>query len=114
MTKKYSEMTRVELVREHELCLAGFEAAKAQQLKLNMARGKPGREQLDMGSDILTVLSTAEDCISGGIDARNYGELAGLPEAKALFAELLGCKAEECLVGGSASLQLMYAWAQSR
>ena len=108
MTKKYSEMTREELVREHELCTAGFEAAKAQQLKLNMARGKPGREQLDLVSDMLTVLTSADDCISGGIDARNYGELSGLPEAQALFADILGCKAEECLVGGNASLQLMY------
>ncbi len=106
--KKYSEMTHEELVRERELCTAGFEAAKAQQLKLNMARGKPGREQLDMVSDMLTVLSAPDDCISGGVDARNYGELTGLPEAKALFADILGCKAEECLVGGSASLQLMY------
>ena len=106
--KKYSEMTHEELVREHELCTAGFEAAKAQQLKLNMARGKPGREQLDLVSDMLTVLSAPDDCISGGVDARNYGELTGLPEAKALFADILGCKAEECLVGGNASLQLMY------
>ncbi len=106
--KKYSEMTHEELVHEHELCTAGFEAAKAQQLKLNMARGKPGREQLDLVSDMLTVLSVPDDCISGGVDARNYGELTGLPEAKALFADILGCKAEECLVGGSASLQLMY------
>ena len=108
MSKLYSEMTRSELMHEQELCMAELEALKAQGLKLNMARGKPGREQLDMVSDILTVLTDADDCFSDGVDARNYGELAGLKEARELFAGILGCKAEECIVGGSASLQLMY------
>ena len=108
MSKLYSEMTRSELMHEQELCTAELEALKAQGLKLNMARGKPGREQLDMVSDILTVLTDADDCFSDGVDARNYGELAGLKEARELFAGILGCKAEECIVGGSASLQLMY------
>ena len=108
MSKLYSEMTRSELIHEQELCMAELEALKAQGLKLNMARGKPGREQLDMVSDILTVLTDADDCFSDGVDARNYGELAGLKEARELFAGILGCKAEECIVGGNSSLQLMY------
>ena len=108
MSKLYSEMTRSELMHEQELCMAELEALKAQGLKLNMARGKPGREQLDMVSDILTVLTGADDCFSDGVDARNYGELAGLKEARELFAGILGCKAEECIVGGNSSLQLMY------
>ena len=61
-----------------------------------------------MVSDILTVLTDADDCFSDGVDARNYGELAGLKEARELFAGILGCKAEECIVGGNSSLQLMY------
>ena len=108
MSKLYSEMPRSELMHEQELCMAELEALKAQGLKLNMARGKPGREQLDMVSDILTVLTDADDCFSDGVDARNYGELAGLKEARELFAGILGCKAEECIVGGNSSLQLMY------
>lgn len=108
MSKLYSEMTRSELMHEQELCMAELEALKAQGLKLNMARGKPGREQLDMVSDILTVLTDADDCFSDGVDVRNYGELAGLKEARELFAGILGCKAEECIVGGNSSLQLMY------
>ena len=108
MSKLYSEMTRSELMHEQELCMAELEALKAQGLKLNMARGKPGREQLDMVSDILTVLTDADDCFSDGVDARNYGELVGLKEARELFAGILGCKAEECIVGGNSSLQLMY------
>lgn len=78
------------------------------KLKLNMARGKPGKEQLDLVSDILTVLTDPADCVSDGLDVRNYGELSGLPAAKVMFADILGCKPENCFIGGSASLQLMY------
>ncbi len=77
-------------------------------LNLNMARGKPGKEQLDLVSDILTVLTKPEDCVDEGTDVRNYGGLSGIPSAKRLFAELLGTKPEEILVGGNASLSLMY------
>lgn len=85
-----------------------FDRVCEKKLKLNMARGKPGKEQLDLVSGILTVLTKPEDCVSEGLDVRNYGNLSGLPEAKALFAEILDCKPEQCFIGGSASLQLMY------
>ncbi len=104
----YRDWTREALAAEKTAVAAHFDALKAQALKLNMARGKPGKEQLDLVSDILTVLKTPEDCISDGIDARNYGELTGLPSAKALWADILGCKPEECFIGGNASLTLMY------
>ena len=73
-----------------------------------MARGKPSRAQLDMVSGILTVLQSPEDCFDGALDVRNYGELTGIPSAKRLFAELLGVMPSQILVGGSASLNLMY------
>ena len=85
-----------------------LEGLKALGLKLNMARGKPGREQLDMVTDLCNILVKPEDFISDGIDSRNYGNVDGLPAAKALFADILGCKPEQCFVGGNASLQLMY------
>ena len=88
--------------------LAEYEKQKALGLKLNMARGKPGREQLDMVTDLCNILVKPEDFISDGIDSRNYGNVDGLPAAKALFADILGCKPEQCFVGGNASLQLMY------
>lgn len=94
--------------QEYDRLSAEYGRLKAMGLKLNMARGKPGEAQLDMVSDILTVLSDKADCITDDIDARNYGELAGLPCARAYFAELLGCAPEECFVGGNASLTLMY------
>ena len=77
-------------------------------LSLNMARGKPSKMQLDMVSDLLTVLTDPAGCVDGGVDARNYGELTGLPSAKKLFAEILDTKPEEIFVGGNASLNLMY------
>ena len=80
---------------------------KEMGLKLNMARGKPGVQQLELSAPMLNIL-TIDNCLSDGIDARNYGELTGLPCAKRYFAELLGTKPEEILVGGNASLSLMY------
>ncbi len=108
MNNAYRARTPEALQEEYQQVKAHFDALMAQKLKLNMARGKPGKEQLDMVSGILTVLQKPEDCISDGIDVRNYGELTGIPAAKRLFAELLGCKPEECFIGGNASLTLMY------
>ena len=105
--KPYAQYTAAE--RAAEAALLREKLAGYGQLKLNMARGKPGKAQLDLTSDILNVLNTAEDCIDeDGIDARNYGELTGLPCAKRLFAQILGTQPEEILVGGNASLNLMY------
>lgn len=104
----YTKMSKEQLMDEQEKLLRRFAELKALHLSLNMARGKPGKEQLDMVSGILTVLDEKELCLSDGIEARNYGELAGLPAARRLFAEILGIREEECFVGGNASLQLMY------
>jgi len=104
----YNDLTPAQAKEEYAGTLAEYEALKAKGLKLNMARGKPSKQQLDLVSDILTVLSDPADCMDGGIDARNYGELAGLPSARAYFADVLGCKPEQVFAGGSASLTLMY------
>ena len=104
----YYACTKEQLEQEYRVNLAAFEACKAQNLKLNMARGKPAKLQLDAVSDILTVLTKGEDCICDGIDTRNYGELTGIPCAKAYWADVLGCKPEQTFVGGTASLNLMF------
>ena len=101
-------MTNEAMRTTYEAALAEFEGWKAKNLKLNMARGKPSSAQLDLVSDILTVLDNAADCKVDGMDARNYGELGGLPCAKAYWADVLGCQVNEVFVGGSASLTLMY------
>ncbi len=104
----YSCMTTEELNTAYNQTKADFDTCIAKGLKLNMARGKPSKKQLDMVSDLLTVLSKPEDCFDGDIDARNYGELAGLPCAREYWADVLGCKAEQVFVGGAASLNMMF------
>lgn len=106
--KAYRELTRAERQTEYAAVRAAYDNQKAQGLKLNMARGKPGRDQLDLVTPMLSLITRPEDFGADGIEERNYGEVAGLPEAKALFAEILGCKSEQVFVGGNASLQLMY------
>ena len=104
----YLEMNREELTAEKAKLNEQYKKFLAMNLKLNMARGKPGKAQLDLVSDIFSLMQKPEDYVSDGIDVRNYGELSGLPAAKRLFAEILGCKPEQVFVGGNASLQLMY------
>ena len=88
----YASMNREELQKEYQKVKAHFEAGKAQNLKLNMARGKPAKAQLDLATELLTTVSTKEDCIIDGVDARNYGELNGLKCAKEYWADILDCK----------------------
>lgn len=103
----YSCMTKQQLQNEFDQVKAQYAAVQAKGLNLNMARGKPAKAQLDLVSDLLTALTTVEDCFDGDIDSRNYGELAGLPSARAYWADVLGCKASQIFVGGAASLNMM-------
>ena len=106
--KKYSEMTKQERQETYTAVKADYEQQKALGLKLNMARGKPGAEQLNLVTEMCNVLLKPEDFISDGIETRNYGNVDGIPAAKKLFAEILGCRPSQVFVGGNASLQLMY------
>ena len=105
---EYTSMSKEQLQAEYAAVSKDFEELKGMGLKLDMSRGKPGKAQVDMVSGILSILSNPDDCVVDGIDVRNYGELTGLPCAKRYFAEILGCKSEECFIGGNASLTLMY------
>jgi DNA-binding transcriptional MocR family regulator len=105
---EYCRLTTEELETEYRAVCAQYETLQQKGLKLDMSRGKPGKAQLDLVSDLLTLPGSAAECIMDGVDARNYGELAGLPSARKLFAELLGVRPEEVFVGGNASLNLMY------
>ena len=101
-------MNREELNAEYQAIKARFEACKAMNLKLNMARGKPSKLQLDAVSDILKTVLTPEDCIVDGVDTRNYGELSGLQCAKNYWADVLDCKASQVFVGSTSSLNFMF------
>ena len=90
-----------------------YDAFQAKKLKLNMARGKPGPEQLDLTMPLLNALPADADPLSeSGDDCRNYGLLSGISEAKKLFADILGAKPEEMFIGGNSSLELMFACLQ--
>ena len=106
--KPYAQLTPEERKEEHARLQTELSALKAQGRQLNMARGKPGKQQLDLVSDIFGLMQDPKDYVSDGIDVRNYGEMNGLPAARRLFADILGCKPEQVFVGGNSSLQLMY------
>ena len=79
------------------------------KLSLDLSRGKPNSDQLDISLPLLSEARPREKCFSeNGVDCRNYGVLDGIPEMKRLFADMLGIKAEYIAVGGNSSLQLMY------
>ena len=78
-------------------------------LCLDLSRGKPGREQLDLVNGLLDVITTGDECITeSGLDCRNYGVLDGISEAKKLFSELYEIKESRIVVAGNSSLNLMY------
>lgn len=104
---KLNEYSKAELSAFFNACMASYDTYKAQDLKLDMSRGKPSPEQLDLSAGLLDCL-TAEDLKGEAGDYRNYGALDGIPEAKALFAPMLGVEPDEVFMFGNASLQAMY------
>ncbi len=107
--KKYQEMNRNELLEEKASLEAEFGKIKEMGLSLDMSRGKPGADQLDLAMDMMDVLDSKSLLKSeNGIDLRNYGILDGIPEAKQLIAEMVGTKPENVIVYGNSSLNIMY------
>ena len=105
----YSQMSKTSLQALRTELETEYNALKAQQLSLDLSRGKPGQTQLDLMTGMLDCISTAEDCrAENGLDCRNYGVLDGIPEAKRLFSELLDIPTENLFIGGNSSLNLMY------
>ena len=106
---RYNEMSNEQLLAEREKLNEQYENYKNMGLSLDLSRGKPNKLQLDLVNGMLTAVTEADDCISeGGFDCRNYGVLDGLPETKKLFSDLLDIPVSRILVGGNASLNLMY------
>ncbi len=87
---------------------AEYEKLRGLGLKLDMSRGKPARDQLDLCEPMLTVLSRNEEMLDGKTDVRNYGVLEGIPSCRELFADILQVPVENVIAGGSSSLTMMY------
>ncbi len=105
----YQSMSRQELESLRDRLLSKYNEYKADGIKLDMARGKPDKQQLDISEEILGLITKNEQCIaSDGTDCRNYGGLDGLSSAKELFADVFGLRAENIILGGNSSLNMMY------
>ena len=104
----YYSSSRELLAKEYNDLKAQFEAEREAGYSINMARGVPAKEQLDLSEGLLHVLNKNEDLISSGIDTRNYGAPDGMPELKAIFAPFLKAEPDEIIVGGGSSLNLLY------
>ena len=107
--KKYEELTKEELLSLKEELDKEYKDACGKGLKLNMARGLPSAEQLDMEADFFNTLHPDSSFISeAGIDCRNYGELVGITEARKLMADMMEVGEDEVIVFGNSSLNVMY------
>ncbi len=106
---EYRSLTKEQLADKKAELAVEYNHIASKGLKLDMSRGKPNKEQLDLTEGMLSVISCDDDCKSeSGTDCRNYGVLDGIPEAKKLFSDLLGIPTKNILVAGNSSLNLMY------
>ena len=106
--KKYSQLSAVEANELYKSLKKEYAEFCQRGLSLDISRGKPNSDQLDIVDGLLDMPFTREDLISNGVDCRNYGMLDGTAEAKELFGELLNLDPNSIIVGGNSSLQLMY------
>lgn len=106
---RYQEMSQRELQREYRKLSAAYREMEQQGLHLDLSRGKPSPEQLELSRKMLDEVNSGSVLDSvDGTDCRNYGGLDGIPEAKALLAGMVGCRPEQVIVGGNSSLTLMF------
>jgi hypothetical protein len=104
---KYQDMSADALSTLYSALTAQYEAAREKGLSLDLSRGKPCAEQLDLLDGMFHCLD-ASDALQGDNDYRNYGLLTGIPAAKRLFSDLLGIPESRLMVCGNSSLTLMY------
>ncbi len=106
---RYSDMTKEQLKALRDEVSKKYEELKGMGLKLDMSRGKPGADQLDLSMGLLNVLSENE-AMKGidGMDFRNYGILTGIKECKELLAPMIDSPVDNIIVYGNSSLNIMY------
>jgi aspartate/methionine/tyrosine aminotransferase len=106
---KYSEIDKNDLLELKKILYSKYNDFKVANLKLDMTRGKPSSDQLDLSMDMLECVSSSDSSkTEANFDCRNYGLLDGTPEIKAMFAEMLEVEQNEVIAGGNSSLNMMY------
>ena len=107
--KPYAELTKEELLELKKSLKAEYKAMQNRDLRLDMSRGKPSQEQLDISMGLMDVLTSDKDLMSeNGSDCRNYGVLDGIPEAKELMGDMMEVPADNLIIYGNSSLNVMY------
>ena len=105
----YEELSKEELLQLKSELEAQFDEVKAKNLKLDMSRGKPSTEQLNLSMDMMDVLKSDSDLVcEEGVDCRNYGVLDGIKEAKELLADMTEVSPDNIIIYGNSSLNVMY------
>ena len=107
--QKYSEMSKEQLQAVKKELDQQYAEIKAQGLALDMSRGKPSVDQLNISMDMMDVLSSSTDLrCETGVDCRNYGVMDGIPEAKRLLGEISEVDPEHIIIYGNSSLNVMF------
>ncbi len=107
--KPYQELSREELLSLKAELDKKYREAQAKNLRLDMSRGKPSAEQLDLSMEIMDVLNSSADLKdSEGVDCRNYGVLDGVKEAKELLGQMSEVSPDKMIIYGNSSLNVMY------
>jgi DNA-binding transcriptional MocR family regulator len=104
----YHSLSRDELTAEHRRQQQNYQTLRAKHLALDLTRGKPSPEQLDLSNALLGLPGPGDYRDGDGTDTRNYGGLHGLPELRAIFGELLGIPVPNLIAANNASLELMH------
>lgn len=104
----YKNLGARELEERRTELMARYRGFQSRNLKIDMTRGKPSPAQLDLSMGMLACVDADHYQTEDGVDCRNYGGLDGIPEAKRLFAQYLEVGPDEIIVGGNASLNVMY------
>ncbi|MDE6425517.1 MAG: aminotransferase class I/II-fold pyridoxal phosphate-dependent enzyme [Ruminococcus sp.] len=104
------QMNRNELETFKNETKAQYDDFKSLGLSLNMSRGNPCKEQLELSLGMLSVFDDGDFMSENGVDVRNYGMLDGIPEAKKFFADMIGVSDDEVIIFGNSSLNAMF-WA---
>jgi len=104
----FQQLSPQELQENQHQLQKRYREFQSQNISLDMTRGKPCPEQLDLAMGLFDCVDDSHYAAQDGSDCRNYGGLDGLPEAKALFAELMEVEADEIIIGGNSSLNMMH------